>query len=648
MKRFFRTSVSVPSPAASAQKRHLLDLSRQHGSLERLFLDLPPVIQDDHHYLRQKTHMKVPVSYRSGLAFFGMIMLLTMFGLTALEAQTRADSHRSLLHRQLVESFSELAMDLEAYQMAPHDPQEVGLAPAPSLEAFSDPLEQQAQLVRMSLQVREGYQDFQAFVDDWKKSGNLLEKLRWMQVSAQRSLNTWDQVFHELESFPLYELGPAQRETFYQSLVTMSDLRNFLRSFVDFYDPLLTILGKGSPQRILVFLQDDHERRSTGGALSAGMELLLENGEFISKKPFHVADYDDQSVMKLPPPPELSELSERWNLSTANAFLNVPQSLEKISWFWQREARSSPDLILVINTSVFDRLQETGALPSLPANIALHWSALRLKGDREALKNFTQHLLTSFVQSVSEPEAFFQIWPLLAEFRAQKQLMALSTEKTVRSFLDSRGLSGSLPPASNHEDYLLVSRVNKNANASDRWIYEKLRLHTSISDAGVIRNWLQIERKHRWESAFLSPLLGKIGTPVSASVRNLLSTGPQRNMSRVLVPKGSRLQSVVGLSLADISVQETETHTIWSFSQELSPGELKQVELTYELPWTFDTSSVDNYRLKLVKQPGTPTTDFEHVFKLPTHLSAFQQLPEEPLTSLSKDERVAVVAGRNP
>jgi hypothetical protein len=649
MKRFFRRHSARTSKAAPIElKHHVLDLPRRLGSLELTYMDLPHHSGEERYYLRHTQRSRLPSSYRSGFAFFGMIMVLVMFGITALEAQTRAGSHRSILHTQLVESFSQLAEGLDEFRTTrSFDPPEVALS-GTSLETFSNPLEQQAQLIRMNLQVKEGYQAFEDFIEDWKQPGDLLEKLRWMNASALKSLRVWNQVFAELQTFPLHDLDSGKKEQFYQSMVMMSDLRNFLQASVDFYEPLIKILGKDSPQRILIFIQDEHERRATGGALSAGVELLLDQGEVITQRAFHTADLDDQSRFSLPAPQELSELTEQWNLSTANAFLSFPKSAEQISWFWQREARNSPDLIVVLNSSVLDRLQEIAPLYESPLNAALHWSALRLKGDRQALKDFANRSLEGIARQLQNPEVFFQIWPLLLELRDQKQFMAMSFDQSLQARLESFDLDGALGPVRDHEDTLMISRVNQNANASDRWIYERFRIHTAITDEGIIRDWVQIERKHRWESDFLNPLLEKIGTSFPANLRPLLSTAPHRNVTRVLVPKGSRLLSVVGISMTDISTQDTESHTVWSFPQELSPGELATVELSYELPWTFDTQSVDNYRLNLLQQPGTIPVDLEHVLKLPTHLSVFQQLPEEPLTTLAKDERIAVVAGRNP
>jgi hypothetical protein len=194
----------------------------------------------------------------------------------------------------------------------------------------------------------------------------------------------------------------------------------------------------------------------------------------------------------------------------------------------------------------------------------------------------------------------------------------------------------------------MVSSINTESNLSDRWVSEDLQLHTAISDDGIIRNWMRLERTHRWESGYLTPLLGKIGLIPSRNLLSLLSTAENKSVVKILVPKGTQLQSALGIDLNEISVSETESHTIWTFKNSVKAGASSSVELTYELPWRFDTSTVDNYRLHLVKQPGTNPMAFQHVLKLPSLMSVFQQLPEEPLTVWNQDERIAVVAGKNP
>jgi hypothetical protein len=646
MKRFSLPILHFPSQRPSTVS-HLLDLKKKGGYLPSALIDLPATARRESWYLRQQSRNVVPASYRSGLAFFAMSMILGAFGIAALDAQTLATSHRNFLHAQIVQEFSELSEGIQPYVTDEEAPF-FQLPDEESLSLFSDPLEQQSQLVTLGLEVRKGHEAFQEFLSFWKNEGNSLEKIRWMNSSAQKSLRVWDKVFSQLESFPFYQLDSGKREQFHQSLLQISELRTTLRTFTELAEPLSAILGKESPQRILVFLQDPHERRATGGALSAGMELLVEGGDIVSKRAFHVSELDEQMSIQIPPPTELTNLSSEWNIQTSNSFLDTPKSSQQMAWFWSRKARNSTDMIVYINSSALERLHLALPFSQDLSNFSLNWSALRLNGDREALKSLLSQTFDELLNTLNSPESFFQLLPELERVIGEKQILATSFTPVVQKAIQDLRLDGSLPAAQEHQDFLMVSSINTESNLSDRWVSEDLQLHTAISDDGIIRNWMRLERTHRWESGYLTPLLGKIGLIPSRNLLSLLSTAENKSVVKILVPKGTQLQSALGIDLNEISVSETESHTIWTFKNSVKAGASSSVELTYELPWRFDTSTVDNYRLHLVKQPGTNPMAFQHVLKLPSLMSVFQQLPEEPLTVWNQDERIAVVAGKNP
>jgi len=650
MKRFSLPLTKGPSGKPTGVS-HLLNLKRNIGFLPRQ-IDLPAALKspDELWYLRQMSRSMVPASYRSGLVFFVMMMVFGMFGVAALDARTLATSHRTSLHSQIIEEFSKLSAGIQPYVseeasiLLPEGQEE----PITKLSTFSDPLEHQSRLATLSLEVRDGYESFQDFLHHWKSDGNPLEKLRWMQGSAQKSLRAWDRAFVQLESFPFYQLSQDKRVRLQRSLFLLSELRNTLRTFSNLYDPLTLALGKTIPQRILIFIQDPHERRATGGALSAGIEILVEGGEIVSKTAFHVSDYDDRVNIQMPVPPELTNVSPEWNLLTSNSFLDARRSSEQMAWFWSRKARNSSDLIILVNSSVLDRLHTALPLSRDLEHASLRWSALRLQGDREALKAFALSALDEWIENMNDPDRFFLLLPHLTDLISEKQILMTSIQPALQKALEDVQLDGSLPGAAKHQDFLLISSVNTESNGSDRWISDDVQLHTAISESGTIRNWLQVNRKHRWENAFLSPLVEKIGFRPPTNLLSQLSSSQNNSVLKILVPKGSVIQSTVGIALTEISTTETDTHTVWAFKNSVKAGGTSTFELTYELPWRFDTQTVDNYRLHLVKQPGSNPMAFQHRMKLPPQMSVFQQLPDSPFEVWNKDERIAVVAGRNP
>lgn len=652
---------------------HQLDLLNREGSLEKLYMDLPGLSPPPSLlYLRQRESWAVPPSYRTGLAFFASILIVSALSLNAISAHSLAEARRDSLQEQILQNFGNLRLALEQYQGADggHQVLPFSMLRDQSLMLNPDPFSpvtvlgkvktiglDQVALVESGLRLSQGYQDFQRFLESWTSAAPITDRLQWMSRSGQQALEAWDEAL--LTGNNLSQgLPEAQQELLDQSFGLVASLTNFLKSFESGVSPFLEILGHREPQRILVFLQDSHSKRATGGALSVGIELLLDDGQILSQKIFEVGEYDELLRVKLAPPETsgLSKMAPEWNLATANAFVDATQSAEQIRWFWQREARSSVDTIVLVNTSVFEKLFESENLHQAMnaekiaqmENISLRWSAFRALGDTNGLNSITQAAWDLTLDLFSSPDLLLKVWPIWEELIREKQILIVSSDLKLQEKLSRWGFSGDLPYPSDHEDVLLVSSTNTEDLANDRWITEDHELHTAIKSDGSIHHWLQITRKQTWDDSYRDTLVEKIGFNVDRQTLKSISAAPNRSLMSVMVPHGSFLTSAEGIDLLDIRTSHQDGYTVWSFMSELNPGETQVAQLFYTLPWTFDTSSVDHYQLKLLHQPGSVSVGMKFELKLPADFTIFQQIPEEPIISLSRDLTIGIVAGKNP
>ena len=645
----------------SAISSHLLNLKNGTGFLDKRFLDLPPSLQDPHlFYLRRQERFGLPLSYRTGLVFFASVMLVFMLAVTAIDAQTLAVARQSRLQDQIADNFVHLSSNLETYSqgnlLAGWDLNSAG-GEALNFSGLKNenmilnsPSNKQSKLVEIGLKINNGYQQFQSFIAGWEsdKYENTLEKLNWMKGAAEHTVSIWNDVSRESEDL---NLSDEEELILRPSLVLIAELNSFLEDFLSAYETLIALLGADEPQRILVFVQDPNERRATGGALTAGLEILLDEGELIKLEPFFTSDYDQKLMMDLQAPAELREITSRWNLSNANSFLNVSKSAERIQWFWQREARSSADLVVLINTSLFERLfNREGLVPLLPEqaalfkNTALQWTARNYNGEKEELKKLMLSMFEEIKTVFLEPRYLLKAWPAIKTLVAEKELMMAGGAVGIQNKLEAAGLSFTLPKLAEKEDVLLISSVSMLPNSGDRLIDEDYELHTSIKEGGAIKHWLKISRNFPAESS----LKGKLDFYLSDLAYRKLLPPDSKSQIRIFVPKGTVLDRAENVDLNTFTSSEEGDYTIWSFVSYFREGDLAEFGFFYELPWKFDTESVDNYRLQLIKQPGTPARAFEHQIKFPALLSIFQELPAEPISRLDRDITVAVVAGKNP
>lgn len=645
---------------------HRLDLKQQQGLLPGQFLDMPSPQKPDpsRFYLRQTERRLLPPSYRSGMAFFVTAMLLFSVGISAFDAHTLAQSRENWMEAQLLQEFSQLNEQLQR-------PEDLSAGRFEDEERLQE-LQQQTlvidqtsywersnhsrALVEMNLELRQGFEAFQHVLDAWSSVEDIavLEQLEWMRLSGRRAYRFWEGVLETAEAMETEGIQP-DIPSFDESLRLIADLSGFLELFEQASPSLLHFLGADEPQRIVILIADSAQQRPTAGALSVGVELLLNEGKVYQSETFHVAEIDKLQTFDLHPPLGFDELTEQWNLATSNAFLDGRDSAEQFHWFWQRQARSSLDLVLLVTTDGLERFLSAGWSSPLGLdanhaqieNMSLSWTARIFNGEVDELKGFAEQLVQWSVEVFADPDRFFQAWPTLQQLQNQKQVVIMASAEEQQALLSQAELSAELPSVPSGEDVLMVASLNEQANGSDRWMEQSLRLHTAIGEGGQIKHWLQINRDQLWNGSQASALRDAIPFPLAAGTQTQL-TSSNRSLMRVLVPFGAELIGANGVNIQEVNTQHLPGFTIWSFPMNTTTGGRSTVELEYTLPWTFDTESVDNYRLHLLKQPGAKPSSFAHQFKTPANLSVFQELPAEPIRELDQDQTLAIVAGRNP
>lgn len=634
----------------SSESTYRLDLRQRQGLLERVWIDLPPQARPEAgYYVRQQEKSVVPPSYRTGLAFFVSVMLFATLGATVFAAKSKADLNRDLLSAQILQEFQLLA------ELSPDSPTVTGsdrpeafshlktkslLIEQMGLSPLLDTDRHQSHLADIGWHVARGYDHFSRLLEIWRSASAPLEKLEDMTHEAERAAEFWQLALERFEEISLDAVPDPEQAALLAVLSPVQDQLALLQGFLRTREVLPPLLGQDEPQRIVLFIQDDLERRATGGALSAGVEMVLDEGKIISSKAFHVDDYDRLFAAQIAPPAELAAISSRAGLATANDSLDLLKSAEKLQWFWQREARSSVDTMVFLSSSVLTELFPNDFSERFP----LQWSVWRRENQRDRLLAGANKIGEKLIGAWQDPEGALHALPVLSRLISSKQFMVVSHNPQLQEQLALMGLPGPLPIVEDREDVLMVARINTQPQSNDYALEEGYQLHTSISEQGAIRHWLKI--RHDFSPLSLNPLLD--GLDLKNRSRAVSLSAANQSVMRVVVPKGSRLIETTGVNLTQVHAQNSDQFTVWAFPTDISPGQHREIALVYELPWTFDTSSVDNYRLRVLKQPGVETVAFQHLLKLPAQLSLFQQLPEQPLERLEQDTTFAAVLGRNP
>ncbi|MDP3975447.1 MAG: hypothetical protein Q8P95_00865 [bacterium] len=597
-------------------------------------IDLPPARSSSRSplYVRRTERSTLPLSCRGGLVFFAAVLLLSLAGITLFQANILGSSRQGQLDHRMTVAFDQIFAQLRQ--------QAAGSRPLSVTGRFSelqkDPLvtaEQvftkgpigptqpsSAQLVNWGALIEDGQTALLHLTKQWSEEAGQspMERLRLLLPGVREARESWGSALEQAET----EL--ATPSAFWSvatddSLDLLRDLHAFLGGIEEAVQFSLDFLTPGAPRRVAVFFQDSATVQATGGALSAGMELLLDgDGRLLSSSAFHLGDLDPSG-----------------QLLNSNSSLDFSRSADRLVQQWRRLARSSLDLVIFVNTSAL------GALLPQHALLEQRWSEHRAAGNREALKGMSDELVNQIVASFADFDSFLRNRELMRKLARSRHVLAYSPLPRFQDRLTGFGLTGVLPILQPGEDFLAVGHVNLDSQATDRWVSESRVLHTAIQEDGRVRHWLQIQRSHQGDQVARAQLAG---SPALFRQRLLAN----RVLLRLLVPKGSRLLSSAGMVPADVSLDESGDFAVWSFVMETEAGTHSSVELIYEAPIILSLQDVDSYRLRLFKEPGGKEVLFEHRFALPDDISTFQELPEQPLRMLDQDEIIALVLGRNP
>jgi hypothetical protein len=402
------------------------------------------------------------------------------------------------------------------------------------------------------------------------------------------------------------------------------------------------------PKTVLVLFENNNELRPGGGFIGTYGFYDFNNGQITSQKISSVYDIDGQLNEKIAPPGEFAALTDSWALRDSNWFADFRDSAQKVSDFYELEAKETPDAVIAITPDLFeDILKITGPIPFPKYNVTLTADNFRE----------TVQLDTSAKTSTAPKQMLADFAPLLLQ--TVSQLPAGSDQKLVSAFLDNlkrknvmvydrnpdvelqlvnANWAGSL--ATTSKDYLAVSAANLGGGKTDLNIAQQLNMQSQVQADGSIIDTITYIRSHT----------------------SILTDPSNRDYVRFLVPAGSKLVSASGFTrepyykadgsaysawedpskftidpelqtidasasvdaLSGTLTTSEDSKTVFGNWMEIAPGASQQVTLSYVLPFKFNGQSQS---LIVQKQPGATDINMQYTFGMAA-LGAPTELPK--------------------
>jgi len=432
-----------------------------------------------------------------------------------------------------------------------------------------------------------------------------------------------------------------------------------LKSFLDYSQIFLDVLGYNGPRKFLFLFQNNQEMRATGGFIGSYGILDISNGRV--KKLFvdDIYNPDGQLKARIIPPEPIQKMSAVWTMHDANWFPNFPTSAEKVSWFYEKTGGPTVDGVIAMTPNVIqDLLEITGPIKmpeydtTVDAKNFIEKTQYEIEVDYNKEENqpkkFIADLMPKILDKVFNTKEALQMMHVLSVLDKsldEKQLLLYSKNFNVQKLISEENWSGEILNA--QKDYLSVVNTNINGFKTDGVIDETIEHRSEIQDDGSIVDTVSITRKHNggnkkydWWNKVNGDWL-RVYVPEGSKL--LEASGQTREfVSPPLDYKTLGFKKDPQVEVNEVSTQvdeETGTRaydenhkTVFANWVYVSPGEQAKITYKYILPFRLNFDSLhhpaDSFSTLFQKQSGSMGSKLISEIKLPENMKTIWHWPE--------------------
>lgn len=432
-----------------------------------------------------------------------------------------------------------------------------------------------------------------------------LEKVELDMAEAQKELDQIDQ-----NRYPQTFAGKNIRSKIVEIKSAIGESTQLLSQAKPLIKLLPDLLGNPNAKTYMILFQNDAELRPTGGFMTAYAFLRVTKGKIEPLSSFDIYDLDSRFNKKVPAPEAIKKyLNETYlNLRNSNMSPDYKVSMDLFYKYYRDiPGFPKPDGIIAIDTRFPVEIlkiigpigvggwgnfgpQNDPACDCPQVVYALEQIADRpVAGTRVSRKAVLGPLMHSMLaNAMGSPK---HTWPklvnVLLDSIKQKHLLFYFLEDKTQKVAEDFNAAGRIQPYA--FDYLHVNDANLGGAKSDIYITRSVEQEIETT-GGVVTKTVSI--------SYQNP---KKGSNCNLEAGQLCLNGVYRDYVRLLVPKGSKLISVVGSEVKE-QVSEDLDKTVFEAFFTMRPESQSKIVFKYDLP-PLDLST---YKLLIQKQPGLP------------------------------------------
>ncbi len=429
---------------------------------------------------------------------------------------------------------------------------------------------------------------------------------------------------------------------------TVEEVAEILKQTSEHFPALLKLLGERYPHRYLILFQNNNEIRPTGGFIGSYAILDISDGYITNLETYDVYNIDNAYGGYIEPHETLKNFTSNWRFRDSNYSPDFSVSGANARWFLQKQRGPTVDTVIGINQGLIPEMLEItgpiqvgdfGKIDSSNFTLLMTYIIEGKVWGPEDPKHILKVFVPEFKQAILKEEYLSRVASKLFKAIAQKHIAFYSSDKEIQNFFDAFNISGRVKQPQENEDYISVIKTSIGGTKSDWLIREEINHNTEITKTGKIINNINIKRTHQWTDDIYFQwrnILARYGfTTLNEQVIDILGRGRNKVLTKIYVPKDSILLESESPYEIETKFDEDLNLTYFFTEIEVLTGEEKEINITYELPWSLnlrDTTS--QYRLIAEKQPGSRGSIFNKRIETDSSLKLVSTFPSEAKINL--------------
>lgn len=421
------------------------------------------------------------------------------------------------------------------------------------------------------------------------------------------------------DHYPKFIMGGKVHD----GLVTVRTLADDGTEFIDQARPLIKVLpelmGQPEPQKYLVLFQNDKELRPTGGFLTAYAVFTLDKGLIKVDSSEDIYTLDNSISGKDKAPRIISDYLPKvdvLHIRDSNLSPDFQVSMKDFREIYETAsiaedidgivALDTHALVAVMNVlgdvQVGDRTFTTEIVEECDCPQVIYElekeAGTRTQYIREDRKSIIGDLMFAIMNKAfqSSPKEYWG--PLVQQMFgeiAQKHVLFSLNNKDAQKGLSAVNAAGEIKEFKG--DYFHLNEANFGGAKSNLFVDQDVTQEYNIADDGTITKTVTVNYKNPF-------------APSNCNLElefALCLNAPWRNLFRVYVPEGSKLQDAKG-SEVKMSTYDELGKTVFEGFLTVRPKAVSKLTLTYVLPFKLEDGSP--LPVMIQKQPGTAEDEY--------------------------------------